>query len=138
MPMGKKAEHIFKTFTFPDSVRQPEVYAATDKGADISLISESAYQALPECPKLNLLPEVKEELDLMLEEDIIEEVTEPNNWCAPMVSVVKPNGKVRICDELGKYNEAVKRERYILLNWEHVDSKLARAKVFSKLEASSS
>lgn len=64
MPMGKKAEHIFKTFTFPDSVRQPEVYAATDKGADISLISESAYQALPQCPKLNLLPEVKEELDL--------------------------------------------------------------------------
>ena len=89
MPLGKEAEHIFKTFTFPDSVRQPEVYAATDTGADISLISESAYQALPEGPKLNLLPEVKEELDRMLEEDIIEEVTEPTNWCTPMVSVIK-------------------------------------------------
>lgn len=134
MPMGKEAEHTFKTFRFPDSVRQPEVYAAIDTGADISLISESAYQAIPECPKLKLLPEVKEKLDRMLEEDIIEEVTEPTNWCTPTVSVVKPNGKVRI----KKFNEAVKRERYILPNLEDVASKLARAKVFSKLDASSS
>ena len=32
-------------------------------------------------------PKVKEELDHLLER-IIEEVTEPNDWCAPMVPVV--------------------------------------------------
>jgi len=36
-----------------------------------------------------------------------------------------------------KLNEAVKRERYILPTLEDVAPKLARAKVFSKLDASS-
>ena len=84
-----------------------------------------------------LLPKVKEELERMLEEGIIEEVTEPTDWCAPMVPVVKPNGKVRICVNLMKLNEAVKRERYILPTLEDVAAKLVGAKVFSKLHASS-
>ena len=84
-----------------------------------------------------LLPKVKEELSRMLEAGIIEEVTEPTNWCAPMVPVVKPNGKIRICVDLRKLNEAVKRERYILPTLEDVAPKLAGAKVFSKLDASS-
>ncbi|KAL9963006.1 hypothetical protein ACROYT_G032167 [Oculina patagonica] len=84
-----------------------------------------------------LLPKVKEELTRMLEAGIIEEVTEPTDWCAPMVPVVKPNGKIRICVDLRKLNEAVKRERYILPTLEDVAPKLAGAKVFSKLDASS-
>ena len=24
-------------------------------------------------------------------------ITEPTEWCAPMVPVVKPNGQVRVC-----------------------------------------
>lgn len=46
------------------------------------------------------LSKVKEELDRMLEAEIIEEVTDPTDWCAPIVPVVKPNGKTRICVEL--------------------------------------
>ena len=84
-----------------------------------------------------LLPKVKDELERMLEEGIIEEVTEPTDWCAPMVPVVKPNGKVRICIDLRRLNEAVKRERYILPTLEDVAPKLAGAEAFSKLDASS-
>jgi hypothetical protein len=47
----------------------------------------------------------------MKDEGIIEEVTE---WCAPIVPVPKKNGQVRICVDLKKLNEAVKRERYVL------------------------
>jgi len=54
-----------------------------------------------------------------------------------MVPVVKPNGKIRICVDLRKLNEAVKRERYILPTLEDVAPKLPGAKVFSKLDASS-
>ena len=73
----------------------------------------------------------------MLKEGTIEEVTEPTDWCVPMVPVVKPNGKIRICVDLRKLNEAVKRERerYILPTLEDVAPKLAQAKVFSKLDA---
>ena len=84
-----------------------------------------------------LLPKVKEELTRMCEAGIIEEVTEPTDWCAPMVPVVKPNGKIRTCVDLRKLNEAVKRERYILPTLEDVAPKLAGAKVFCKLDASS-
>ena len=84
-----------------------------------------------------LLPKVKDELERMLEEGIIEEVTEPTDWCAPMVPAVKPNGKVRICVDLRRLNEAVKRERYILPTLEDVAPELAGAEVFSKLDASS-
>jgi len=83
------------------------------------------------------LPKVKEELERMLEAGIIEEATEPTDFCAPMVPVVKPIGKVRICVDLKKLNEAVKRERYILSTLKDVAQKLAGAKVFSKLDASS-
>ena len=54
-----------------------------------------------------------------------------------MVPVVKPNGKIRICIDLRKLNKAVKRKRYILPPLEDVALKLAGAKVFSKLDASS-
>ena len=83
-----------------------------------------------------LLPKVKDELECMLEEGIIEKVTEPTKWCAPMVPVVKPNGKVRICIDLRRLTEAIKRERYILPTLD-VAPKLAGAEVFSKLDASS-
>jgi len=80
---------------------------------------------------------VKDELNGMLEAGIMEEVTEPTNWCAPMVPVVKPNGKIRICVDLRKLNKAVMRERYILPTLEDVAPKLAGAKVFSKVDVSS-
>ena len=73
----------------------------------------------------------------MLEAGIIEEVTDLTDWCAPIVPVVKPDGKIRICVDIRKLNEAVKRERYSPPTLEDVAPKLAGAKVFSKLDASS-
>ena len=40
------------------------------------------------------LPKVKEELERTLEAGIIEEATQPTDFCAPMVPVVKPTGKL--------------------------------------------
>ena len=116
--MGKKAEHVFKAFTFAEG-------------------DEKKYAKVIEKFDEHFVPKVKDELNRMLEAGIIEEVTEPTDWCAPMVPVVKPNGKIRICVDLRKLNEVVKRERYILPTLEDVAPKLAGAKVFSKLDASS-
>jgi len=84
-----------------------------------------------------LPPKVKEELVRMLEAVITKEGTEPTDWCAPMVPVIKPNGKVRICVDLRKLNEAVKRVKYFFPILEDVAPKLGGAKVFSKLDAPS-
>jgi hypothetical protein len=84
-----------------------------------------------------ILPKVEEEINRMEKEGIIEKVTEPTEWCAPMVPVVKKNGKIRICVDLKKLNEAVKRENFMLPNLDDISPKLVGAKYFSKLDASS-
>jgi hypothetical protein len=63
--------------------------------------------------------------------------TESTDWCVPMVLVMKKNGKVRTCVDLKRLNEAVKRERFILLTLEDIVPKLSRVRVFSTLDASS-
>ena len=58
-----------------------------------------------------LLPKIKEELEKLEAEGIIEKITRPTAWCAPMVPVTKKSGKVRLCVDLKKLNLSVKRER---------------------------
>ncbi|XP_063048477.1 uncharacterized protein K02A2.6-like [Engraulis encrasicolus] len=85
-----------------------------------------------------LLPKVEKELGRMLELGIIEHVTGPTDWCAPMVPAEKKNkDQVRVCVDLKRLNKAVKRELYVLPTLEDIAPKLAGAKVFSTLDASS-
>ena len=84
-----------------------------------------------------LLPKVKEELERMEEMGVISKVSEPTDWCAGTVVVPKPNGKVRICVDLTKLNESVRRERHILPSVEQTLSQISGAKLFSKLDANS-
>ncbi|XP_051816865.1 uncharacterized protein K02A2.6-like [Acanthochromis polyacanthus] len=84
-----------------------------------------------------LLAAVKEELGRMEANDIIEAVTEPTEWCAPMVPVPKKSGKARICVDLKKLNKAVKRERFILPTSEEMITQLSGFTVFSSLDAAS-
>ena len=62
-----------------------------------------------------LLSKVEEELKRMESMGLIEKITEPTEWCAPMVPVIKNNGKIRICVDLKRLNENVKREKFYTL-----------------------
>lgn len=84
-----------------------------------------------------LLGAVKEELARMEANNIIEAVTDPTEWCAPMVPVPKKSGQARICVDLKKLNKAVKRERFILPTSEEMTSQLNGSTVFSSLDAAS-
>lgn len=85
-----------------------------------------------------LLPKFEKELKRMLSLGIIEEVTEPTDWCAPMVPTPKRNKEeVRVCVDLKRLNKGVKRERYILPTLDDITPQLAGAKVFSTLDTSS-
>lgn len=86
---------------------------------------------------LPLIEPVKNELERMEKSGVIQRITEPTDWCAPMVPVIKPNGKVRICVDLKKLNSCVNRERYILPQVEDILPQLAGAKHFSSLDAAS-
>ncbi len=68
---------------------------------------------------------------------MIRSVTEPTDWCAAMVPVIKKTGAVRICVDLKQLNAAVRRERHMLPSLEDIAPKLAVSKVFSTLDAAS-
>ena len=68
---------------------------------------------------------------------VISRVEEPTPWCAGMVVVPKGDGRVRICVDLTKLNQAVCRERHILPSVEQSLALLENAKVFSKIDANS-
>ena len=80
---------------------------------------------------------VEEKLKQMEEDGIISRVTEPTDWCAPMVVVLKKTGDVRICVDLKGLNKHIKRERFMLPTFEEIAPKLAGSSVFSKLDAAS-
>ena len=64
-------------------------------------------------------------------------ISKPTEWCAGIVAVPKPNGKIQIYVDLTKLNENVCRERHVLPAVDHVLAKLSSAIVFSKLDTNS-
>ena len=97
----------------------PDVFKGLGKLKDnyvIKLRENATPYALttPRRVPLPLLPKVKEELQRMERLGVITKIEEPTDWCAGMVVVPKQNGKVRICVDLTKLNESVRRERHIL------------------------
>ena len=69
--------------------------------------------------------------------DVITRVSEPTDWCSGMVVVPKANGKVRICVDLTKLKQNVKRESHILPSVEDTLAQLKDAHLFTKLDANS-
>ena len=104
-----------------DIVNQfPDMFKGLGKLKDnyaIKLNENATPYALttPRRVAIPLRPKVKEELQRMERLEVITKIEEPTDWCAGMVVVPKRNGKVRICVDVTKMNESVKRERHILL-----------------------
>ena len=57
-----------------------------------------------------LMDSVIAELQRMEKLEVISRIDEPTDWCAGMVVVPKANKQVRICVDLTKLNENVRRE----------------------------
>ena len=84
-----------------------------------------------------LMESVKAELQRMEKLGVISRIEELTDWCAGMVVVPKANKQVRICVDLTKLNEHVRRERHQLPAVEQTLAQVAGARVFSKLDADS-
>lgn len=77
---------------------------------------------------------VDNKLDELLENDIIEPVSEYTGWVSPMVIVTKANKEIRICIDMRRANKAVLREKYPMPTIEDLLPKLKSASVFSSLD----
>ena len=51
-----------------------------------------------------ILHKVKDELDKMEKASIIKKVTQPTDWCSPIVQVIKKSGSIRLCIDFKKLN----------------------------------
>lgn len=84
-----------------------------------------------------LRDKIKDELDRMEEAGVIVQQKEPTAWVNSMVTVQKPNGKLRICIDPKDLNKAIRREHYPLKTIEDVTQQITEAKLFSKLDTTS-
>ncbi|XP_054281249.1 uncharacterized protein K02A2.6-like [Macrosteles quadrilineatus] len=96
----------------------------------------------PRVVPIPLKTKVKEQLDDMLEKGVIVPVeryqcVNVTDWCAPMVVCAKKGGGVRICVDLSKLNNSVKRRFYPIPKIELSLAEIAGAKYFSKIDANS-
>lgn len=84
----------------------------------------------------NLLEPLKKELEKMVSLGVISAVDEPTEWVNSIVLVKKRNGSLRICLDPRNLNKAIKRS-YQFPTIHNIKAKLAGAKIFSSLDASS-
>ena len=80
---------------------------------------------------------VNNELDRMLEQYIIEEVTEASPRVSNLVIVPKKSGDIRVCCDLREVNKAVIRERYVLPKIDDTLHAMRGSKYFAKIDAKS-
>ena len=78
--------------------------------------------------------ELEQKLDELTNLKIIEKVTVPTPWISSMVVVKKP-GKLRICLDPNKLNTAIQRNHYPTPTLDDVAPRLAKARVFSVMDA---
>ena len=82
-----------------------------------------------------LREKLKTTLDEMEQNGVIRKVDEPTDWVSSLVIVEKRNSdKLRICLDPKDLNVAIKREHYQLPTIEDITSRMAGAKVFSKID----
>ena len=76
---------------------------------------------------------LKEEIERMINEDVIEEASGAS-WISPVHVVYKGNGELRICVDLREANRAVIRERFPIPRIQDLLRQLNSAKLFSTLD----
>ena len=86
---------------------------------------------------LPMQQKVKDDLERLEDLDVIRPMTTPTDWCVPIVVVPKANNKVRVCVDLTKLNDSVRREKFPLPTTDELLAQLSGATTFSKLDCNS-
>ena len=73
----------------------------------------------------------------MVNNKIIVKITEPTDWCSPLVVTSKKSGDFRICCDLRSLNKAAKRPEFQLPSFEELANKINGASTYTLLDATS-
>ena len=80
---------------------------------------------------------LEENLDSLVTQGILANVTEPTGWVNSLVCVTKSNSALRLCLDLKDLNRAIKRPHYFTPTLEDILPKLSCARCFSILDSRS-
>ena len=78
---------------------------------------------------------IKEAINYMVKQDILEPQIEPTPWVSSVTYPVKPTGEVRLCRDARDLNKAIIRENHKPQTVEEIAHQLAGAVVFTKADA---
>ncbi|RXN09757.1 hypothetical protein ROHU_010964 [Labeo rohita] len=131
MGLVKRIEEVGMAFRDHGILKTEPVKILLKEGAEPYAVNTARQVPLP------LLQKVKQELGRMEVSGVIEKVTQATDWCAPMVPVINPIEQVRICVDLKKLNENIKRERFMLPTTDEILAKLTEKPTVVSADASS-
>lgn len=119
----------------------PKLFQGLGKLNDTKIKLHIDPNVQPEAQKHRRVPfhtrkQLEIQLDKDLKNDVIEPATGPTPWVSPLVIVPKPKqpGSVRVCVDMRRPNEAIKRERHATPTISEITTLLNGATKFSKLD----
>ena len=77
---------------------------------------------------------LREELDRLESLGVLEKEDKPTTWVSSMVATQKPSGKVRVCIDPQRLNQALKQRHYPLPVIDDILPELSKARVFTKAD----
>ena len=78
---------------------------------------------------------LKREFENIISQGVIRKVEEHTDWCSSLAYSTKRDGLIRMCINPQRLNAAVRRCPHQIPTLEEINPELAKAKVFSKLDA---
>ena len=78
--------------------------------------------------------QLQKELQRMEEMGVIAKEEQPTDWISSLVTVKKPNGKIRVCIDPIPLNRALLRSQHLMPTLEDLLPELAEARIFSVVD----
>ena len=85
---------------------------------------------------IHLRPQVNAEIDKLVDHGIIEP-SDDTTWCAPLVSVRKPDGSIRLCVDFRELNQVTPLDRHMIPTLPSILDSVGKASVLSKIDLTS-
>ena len=106
--------------------------AMTELSYKKRLVEGAEPYSLPTARRIpyHMYGKVEEELKRMVQLGVIKPVSEPTEWCSPMV-IVQKNGEVGIYVDYTRLNRSIKRERFQLPLADEIFAKLKGVRFFT-------
>lgn len=88
----------------------------------------------PRSVAVSLYDKLKEEIDRLIKEEVIQPISEPTDWCSPIVIMPRSGGGIRLCVDYTKLKQYFKQDMLQLPTGEESLAKLEGGFYFSKLD----